>query len=368
MDRPLAFLKNKLSPRKVARKPAGFYSENRQKQNIKFNRPVSSPVSLPSPPAEATGQPVTCVNMASDESTCLLSSMTKESDRGNAMSVPNALMPERFSGTGDPDMWFARFKRFAELQKWSDDQMCAVFPLLLSDRAQEWVATLTEDTLADFEALERVFLARFRPGPSDKWRLLTEFQSRKQRPNESVDDYCQHIVQIGHKLERSEKDIVQTLIAGLHPRVAAYLKFAAPSSLDETVQGAKMASVFHDSDGSEPLSTVQSSLSALTHKISELQAQISVLNSQPPNLPNAQSRHDWRPIPSRNQSSTGAGPRQSEAPKSFSSPSRPSHSSSCLSCGGSHDRSRCRFFRATCHYCGKVGHIQSVCRSKQKRL
>ena len=35
----------------------------------------------------------------------------------------------------------------------------------------------------------------------------------------------------------------------------------------------------------------------------------------------------------------------------------------CSSCGANHPRSTCRFRNAKCHRCGKVGHIQKVCRS-----
>ena len=36
---------------------------------------------------------------------------------------------------------------------------------------------------------------------------------------------------------------------------------------------------------------------------------------------------------------------------------------SCSSCGENHPRSTCRFRSAKCHRCGKIGHIQKVCRS-----
>lgn len=37
----------------------------------------------------------------------------------------------------------------------------------------------------------------------------------------------------------------------------------------------------------------------------------------------------------------------------------------CYRCGGAQHRAGdCRFIKETCHKCGKVGHIQKVCRSK----
>ena len=40
----------------------------------------------------------------------------------------------------------------------------------------------------------------------------------------------------------------------------------------------------------------------------------------------------------------------------------------CLSCGKSdHASWDCRFRKATCHDCGKIGHIASVCKSAAKR-
>uniref|UniRef100_A0A914R3X3 Peptidase A2 domain-containing protein n=1 Tax=Panagrolaimus davidi TaxID=227884 RepID=A0A914R3X3_9BILA len=40
-------------------------------------------------------------------------------------------------------------------------------------------------------------------------------------------------------------------------------------------------------------------------------------------------------------------------------------SSPCASCGGQHDRQSCRFRHEKCRYCGLVGHIERVCRSKK---
>ena len=47
-------------------------------------------------------------------------------------------------------------------------------------------------------------------------------------------------------------------------------------------------------------------------------------------------------------------------------PSRQQHQHmACYRCGGEQHRAGdCRFIKETCHKCGKVGHIQKVCRSK----
>ena len=45
-------------------------------------------------------------------------------------------------------------------------------------------------------------------------------------------------------------------------------------------------------------------------------------------------------------------------------PAQPGAGKQCASCGGNHFRSTCRFRNAKCHRCGKVGHIQKLCRSQ----
>ena len=45
-------------------------------------------------------------------------------------------------------------------------------------------------------------------------------------------------------------------------------------------------------------------------------------------------------------------------------PAQPGAAKQCASCGGNHFRSTCRFRNAKCHRCGKIGHIQTVCRSQ----
>ena len=49
-------------------------------------------------------------------------------------------------------------------------------------------------------------------------------------------------------------------------------------------------------------------------------------------------------------------------PTTSSSPKFNNNFSSCFSCGGKHRRSDCKFRRATCRCCGKIGHISSICR------
>ncbi|XP_003369140.1 conserved hypothetical protein [Trichinella spiralis] len=39
----------------------------------------------------------------------------------------------------------------------------------------------------------------------------------------------------------------------------------------------------------------------------------------------------------------------------------------CANCGGQHSRAFCRFKNAVCRCCQKAGHIERVCRSKQRR-
>ena len=43
------------------------------------------------------------------------------------------------------------------------------------------------------------------------------------------------------------------------------------------------------------------------------------------------------------------------------------HTAKCYRCGGKHNSSECRFKEATCRVCGKVGHIERACRSRDKK-
>jgi hypothetical protein len=40
-----------------------------------------------------------------------------------------------------------------------------------------------------------------------------------------------------------------------------------------------------------------------------------------------------------------------------------SHDDKCAGCGGSHSRQRCPLRNAKCHNCGRIGHIEKVCRA-----
>ena len=75
--------------------------------------------------------------------------------------------------------------------------------------------------------------------------------------------------------------------------------------------------------------------------------------------------HAITPVEQRQTPRRASRPSSSRSPHSGVSVRRSQPPTACPRCAGQHWASDCRFRNATCHECGKTGHLRRVCRSKR---
>ena len=70
--------------------------------------------------------------------------------------------------------------------------------MFLPDAAAVWYDSLRPEEKSTFAAIKNAFSDRYLPHPAMRWANLEAFNSRMQKPDESVDDYVQDMLKRGN--------------------------------------------------------------------------------------------------------------------------------------------------------------------------
>ncbi|XP_046330525.2 uncharacterized protein LOC124114030 isoform X1 [Haliotis rufescens] len=88
-----------------------------------------------------------------------------------------------------PELWMRKFEDFCHLMQWSDDEAVRQFRQHLSGSAECWYHSLQEEDTESFNTLKRLFMENFYRINIDPVGLKGDLESRKQAPDETVEDY-----------------------------------------------------------------------------------------------------------------------------------------------------------------------------------
>jgi hypothetical protein len=195
------------------------------------------------------------------------------------IKIPSNLMPETFKGDGkvEIELWLKQFEHYCQLYAWSPEERKKVLPLLLKEKAQEWFDGLSDQEKNTYDAMVEALKLRYRPHDSLKWVRLQQFKERKQQPGEPIEDFIQCIKRMGLKLGKSEKDIMETVVAGLTPAISKFVMLKNPKNLQEAADYAMTAAVL------EPKQADVVAIAALNQKMD------SVLEKQSRPLPRTET-------------------------------------------------------------------------------
>ena len=243
----------------------------------------------------------------------------------------------------------------------SDQRIIAAFHLHLAGPALIWFSALSSSVKSSWGRVLRLFKSTYvNSDPLKNASLLADaeiFQHLTLSAGVPIEDFHSQVMQKGHKLRKSELDMLTKFIDGLPPQLRFFVRTGRPNTLGEALQSAKMGEAYgyRDSQSSsfncsaanlKQSNTAKSNESGLQNEMCELRNQVKELADVVKSL-QVKGRS-----PVQNNSST-------------------SHSSvrTCFKCGGKgHVRPKCLWNgtgtplpHVQCQLCEQYGHQAKEC-------
>jgi len=319
-------------------------------------------------------------------------------DNHTPISGDGALLPPPFHGlpTENAHEWHNYFKRYITYKRLSPVQQLELFTVLLRGPAAASFAGLDPDAQQDVEKVEKWFNNVYKFPSRQKYKVGHQLFTRKQGPNETVDEYFAAVQSLARQMDDKPSDEIlrYSLIAGLRPNIAgAVIAFAKDEDDIKTVpqlhEAVRLAELMigHTPDMSS-FDTLLAEVKRLGERIDKStiaqtntrQSERRVSFSRSPTR-SRQSPAPRSPTPERRYSSAATAatrgnfnrqPRQQQFQqqrqfqRSGQQPANQQTSSTrCNRCGRFHSFNQpCPAYNKQCNHCLKYSHFAVVCRSK----
>jgi hypothetical protein len=268
-----------------------------------------------------------------------------------------------FTGRGytTADDWFNIFQRYVKYKQLSAADRLALFGVLMSDSAAEWLSELPPHITSTEANLYNAFHTRFGLSDGQRWRLETDLWSRKQRSDESVDEFVTDIKKRSRQVGMTPDQALRVARQGLRPEIRQFVINADVRDMETLINIARRNEL---SGPSEPINQID----ALATKLDELVREIRTTNQKQASINAVTGRRPWDP-PITQQNRSNDNLQYNRQPiqhrQRMASTASPGL---CKFCNRTHiyGRQYCPAARegATCSKCGKHGHFRAVCTSQ----
>ena len=164
----------------------------------------------------------------------------------HAIPLPPGVLPFKlvpFSGTQAEDAteFLADFCEYAKAYSLTNDQSKHLFMMSLKDRAKQWIRQRFNgefDTTPCEEILD-AFKEKFYPRGIN-WAVELEYESLKQIPGQTVQQYASQVEKLGTKLGKNDMTVMQTFVCGLLPTYKRAVLSRGPTTFNEAQQIASL--------------------------------------------------------------------------------------------------------------------------------
>jgi len=291
----------------------------------------------------------------------------------------SSLTPPPFHGKPQENCrdWFNYFNRYVTFKHLPEARCLALFALLMRDAANIWYSSLDDDTRSDYKTLIQAFAERYTPAPISRWKRASEFWSRDQRPNESVEEYYADMMNKARDVgTKEDSDMIRyAVMRGLRPALRTYVMQQNPTTVTELLEAAKIA----EATVSEPSTAASTEILEAINRLEQRVTNTVTDNRRVRFSPSPSSiRRDVRqPYGNRGQTSRAQSPASRRPWSQQPAAHRPlqmrvqqqplqSQRPGCTNCARMHLPGNCVAKSKTCYACGRIGHLAICCRSRRR--
>jgi len=377
-----------------------------------FNQVVIDPVGVPipfNPPNPVVLLPPVVVPDAGniDDSS--------DDELNDIIMTENVIAPPSFSGKSsqDPSDWIRHFVLYCTFKGYTPIRQKALFKVLLTEGAADWLEGQNFADDADFDTLKQAFELRYQSPSVLRYKSAKEVFTKRQALSQNVDDYITEMVKAGKTIQMSDQMLQFAVLNGLRPEIATYVTQRQPENMADLLQAARIAELtlpvskdteLHDKIDKLMLHWDKATAAQVTSE-RRSPSPAGAAGFQPPkrvtfedwrrppnvrprsavasrgnfrmNIPNSQFRSGYGGYrgyagpPQLQQPSPGTYQRY-DTPRGFAGnppmqrfPTGNRENQRCVKCGlQSHSHPNyCPAINETCYACGKRGHFSRVCRS-----
>jgi len=182
--------------------------------------------------------------------------------------------PKPFLGTfkdaEKTEQWLTYFDSYTEFMEFEGKPKLRLFKLLMAEQAAEWLRSLPEEVIEDYNELIRAFRSRFALTSIDRLRKATAVWRRDQREDESVDAFITDIRNAAKVVPINDETLIRfAIIRGLKPSIRLHvLQASTEESLEDLARTARVAEAAQQASGQ------QDEVNKLTDQVAQLLAQL----------------------------------------------------------------------------------------------
>ena len=202
------------------------------------------------------------------------------------MGEEKTVLPAPFSGQNceDADAWLRHFLNYCKYKSYNDEKSLALMRVLLTGNAAVWLESLDlgqetanaggdeADTETNFDKVKKAFEERYKTPEIMRFRSAKEIFSRRQKEDESSDDFVSAMRKLARNIQADEKLTILAILNGLKSSISSYVTQQKPQTLDQLLEAARVAELTmplrasNDAGLSQQLAQVQEDVKRLTLK------------------------------------------------------------------------------------------------------
>ena len=155
----------------------------------------------------------------------------------------NVIAPPSFSGKSgqDPSDWIRHFVLYCTFKGYTPVRQKALFNVLLTEGAADWLEGQNFADDADFDVLKQAFELRYQSPSVLRYKSAKEVFTKRQTLSQNVDDYITEMVKAGKTIQMSDQMLQFAVLNGLRPEIATFVTQRQPENMAELLQAARIA-------------------------------------------------------------------------------------------------------------------------------